>query len=240
MVDKNTPKVQQIPDRPKVDCQAELRFTKWEVLAQKERMRQMRRDFNAKISELLNLAMIDPLTDLLNRRGFEKTAQALLDIRKSCETGGYYILMLDMDHFKHVNDTYGHGGGDIVLKRLAAIFKEIVRKGDLVCRYGGEEFVLLIQSPEKDGAKKTAERIRGTVEKTQFKTSDGVVMRGKEGGPLTVSVGCAKVDGTDLNKMQGKADGALYKAKNSGRNQVQSAEASSGPFPETPKQENVQ
>ncbi|MBX3184005.1 MAG: diguanylate cyclase [Polyangiaceae bacterium] len=162
---------------------------------------------------LRELATTDDLTGAHNRRYFFD-----LGARELTRTERYAIktslAMLDIDHFKRVNDLYGHAAGDEVLRELAAILREQVRNVDIVARLGGEEFVLLFPETPLTGAAVTVERIRRVVEERAFK---GV----PEGARVTVSIGLVEHErGESLSDMLRRADEHLYRAKNQGRNRV--------------------
>ena len=144
-------------------------------------------------------AMYDELTGILNRRGVYE--------RLKDEKGGS-ILFFDIDHFKNINDTYGHEFGDYVLKELGKILKSSFRKSDIVGRWGGEEFIVILPHTTYNDALKIAEKLRRTIENHDFK-----------GKKVTVSIGITEYKG-DLEENLKKADEALYEAKNSGRNQI--------------------
>ncbi|MBI3351378.1 MAG: GGDEF domain-containing protein [Nitrospirae bacterium] len=130
---------------------------------------------------------------------------------------GLSIILLDIDYFKHYNDTHGHQGGDEVLRMMAEVIKKEVRHSDTVARYGGEEFVVISVETDKDTVVQLAERIRKGVEKSPFPLKET-----QPGGNLTVSLGVASFR-DDANTVQGlikEADDALYGAKESGRNRV--------------------
>ncbi|MFN3505308.1 MAG: diguanylate cyclase [Caldimicrobium sp.] len=156
----------------------------------------------------------DPLTNLYNRRFFEGiidnlTAQIL---RRSTVLG---ILMCDLDYFKSINDKYGHDVGDLVLKELAQVLSSNVRKSDLVIRFGGEEFLVLLVDIREGEAEKIAEKLRRAVEVYDFKTPKGIIKR-------TLSIGVSEfpVDSSAIWEAIKFADIALYKAKEAGRNKV--------------------
>ena len=123
--------------------------------------------------------------------------------------------MIDLDHFKSINDSYGHPFGDLVLKRFGEIVSSIGRSNDLVGRYGGEEFAIILADASGDGAMQVAERIRKAAEATEV-THDGQSIR------FTVSLGLAEFSSAFANEMQWLdiADQALYEAKENGRNQA--------------------
>ena len=169
--------------------------------------------------ELERLSVTDELTGLANRRRL--TAELERELRRSERHGhAFSIAMLDVDRFKHFNDTYGHPAGDAVLKRLADTLRKNVRDVDTVARYGGEEFlVMLPEAPAVDAAR-VAERIRAATEEDRF-TPDG----GSAVLNVTVSVGYAVFpeDAKTVETLIAAADQALYRSKESGRNRVTAA-----------------
>jgi len=170
----------------------------------------MRRRLRQNFELMEEQAVTDELTGLPNRRGFTMKVETLLCL---CTRYGHDIslAMLDLDHFKCVNDTYGHGIGDEVLKAFSGTILERIRKSDFLARIGGEEFVLVM--PETD--LKTAENILNTLRK-QVSRRDY-----PHGKTLTVSVGVTASYGSqELNQLMALADKALYQAKNQGRNRV--------------------
>jgi diguanylate cyclase (GGDEF)-like protein len=166
------------------------------------------------INELKELASTDSMTRLYNRRYFTKASQHILDLakRNRQETS---IIMLDIDKFKNFNDTYGHDLGDKVIIALANKLIDTQRKSDLICRYGGEEFVILLSNTSIDGAVSTAQSIRKNMENIRLDF---------EGNQLhfTVSIGVScMIEGEEsIEKALKRADRALYEAKHSGRNKV--------------------
>jgi diguanylate cyclase (GGDEF)-like protein/PAS domain S-box-containing protein len=157
----------------------------------------------------------DYLTGLLNRRKFEELATYLLASRDRSEAP-VSLLMIDIDHFKEINDEHGHAAGDEVLRGLGEVFSDTVRQADLVCRWGGEEFVVLLFDADLEHAVESAERIRGAIDEYQF----------EEVGSVSVSVGVAQALGEEsLGSLQERADAALYEAKSGGRDLVQKAPA---------------
>ncbi len=127
------------------------------------------------------------------------------------------MIILDVDNFKNFNDTLGHPAGDDLLRQLARILKETVRDNDIVCRYGGEEFAVILPGVEKDGALILAERLRSRVEKERFPGEEV-----QPNGKLTISLGLATLPQDAVNKedLIRRSDKALYAAKKSGRNRV--------------------
>jgi diguanylate cyclase (GGDEF)-like protein len=162
---------------------------------------------------LLIESMTDPLTGLLNRRYFNEQTQKEV-ARSRRHNLRFSVLMLDIDHFKRINDTYGHPVGDLAIKALADICNKALRPQDILARYGGEEFVLALPHTEAEGAAVVAERIRQTVEQIELITEAGPVR-------FTVSIGISTyMKDLPLEQIVGRADEALYKAKQSGRNRV--------------------
>ncbi|MEA3455657.1 MAG: diguanylate cyclase [Campylobacterota bacterium] len=157
--------------------------------------------------KLLALSQTDMLTGLYNRRFFYDNVTAILPSEHSLEND-FYLFMLDLDHFKKVNDTYGHNVGDQVLVSFADIIRNILRDEDIFARFGGEEFVLFFSSTDKKSVIEIAERINTAVRNATFDFAPGL--------KITVSIGISH-NTLELNKLLGKADKALYKAKETGR-----------------------
>ena len=155
----------------------------------------------------MDKSTIDPLTGLINRRTLDDVLQKWTAKEKE-----FAAIMLDIDHFKNVNDTYGHAIGDEVLKYLAKNMKKATREQDICCRFGGEEFIILLPETTAQDAYAIAERLRQTLEKTNSPC----------GRPITFSAGVASfpkiaANSTDLLEL---VDNALYEAKRTGRNRV--------------------
>jgi diguanylate cyclase (GGDEF)-like protein len=167
--------------------------------------------------QLVTLATLDPLTGALNRRSFFERGALTLE-QASSETGAVSALMLDADHFKRINDTYSHAGGDAVLKALVATLKLETRGGDLIGRLGGEEFAILLPRTSPAAAWQTAERLRAAVSALAVETGDARIS-------FSVSIGLAGTAGPDdeLDALLARADRALYLAKANGRNRVEIA-----------------
>ncbi len=173
--------------------------------------------------QLYQLATTDSLTRLVNRRYFmERLSTEFSRAKRFNRRLGY--LICDIDHFKHVNDTYGHSVGDRVLKQVSAILASTVRSIDTAGRYGGEEFVLLLPETAIEGVLFVAEKIRRTVEEFDFTPEDP----NEPNGPahITISLGAAtypEVMVETPEELIELADQALYRAKEAGRNRVESA-----------------
>lgn len=161
------------------------------------------------------LAAIDPLTGIYNRRfGTNRlTEECARSIRFNSPLG---IIMLDIDKFKMVNDTYGHSAGDRIIKRIVTETQNVLRNGDILIRYGGEEFLVILPGANKDNAFRVAERIRYAVEQAVTEYDDKQIR-------VTVSLGVDSYPETNMNnpiELIDNADKALYNAKNSGRNRT--------------------
>ena len=180
----------------------------------REELAAINKTLREKNKELHELSITDSLTGLYNRKHLMETLDNEV-ARSKRHKHDFAVLVVDIDHFKEYNDTYGHLAGDDVLSRLAKVFKESVRSCDYVARYGGEEFILVLPEIGPDDGVKAAERIRKKVVKEKFAV-DGKKIQ------VTVSVGVASYpkDGDEPQAIIRHADTALYKAKESGRNQV--------------------
>jgi len=167
------------------------------------------------VTELRSASQTDLLTGLYNRRGFEAAAAVMLGSNRSRPVS---VVLFDLDHFKKINDQYGHDVGDIVLRQVAAIAKRNFRSIDLLVRHGGEEFLALLPDSSKDEAATVAERVRAAVEEAQIPLPGGGIVT------ITASFGCAarshSARGDQFEDLIKKADMALYAAKASGRNRV--------------------
>ena len=174
--------------------------------------------------ELEHRSTYDGLTGALNRAEFDKRLSV------ECKSADRHnrplaLLMVDVDFFKRINDTYGHQTGDRVLKDIVPLMREMARGGDVVARYGGEEFAIILPDTDEDGAMVIAARTRSNIENHSFEFSDHADIN------ITVSIGCVSrqplaITADDLFKA---ADAALYQAKDTGRNRVVSAR---GPLPD--------
>jgi diguanylate cyclase (GGDEF)-like protein len=172
-------------------------------------------------TELLNAAMTDPLTGMYNSRWLRDAGER--DIAASARDGSTLaVLLLDLDHFKEVNDSSGHAAGDQVLQRLAALLRTSVRGADAVVRFGGEEFVVLLHGCDAAGAATVAEALRLAVREVALPQTCGLRC-------LTASIGIAVYpdNGESLDQLLGAADRAMYGAKHNGRDQVARASTAS-------------
>jgi len=164
--------------------------------------------------ELLHMAMVDPLTNCYNRRHFMNAADMELSRRKR-HGYGLVVAVLDVDHFKSVNDTYGHEAGDLVLQEVVDCCKETVRYEDTLGRIGGEEFAVLLPEADSEGANIVLDRVRENVSALEFKHNGSTFN-------VTVSIGLTEVEYSDMeiNSALARADKALYQAKEGGRDAV--------------------
>lgn len=184
-----------------------------------ERLRSDRLEMRQLRERLSEMALTDALTQLPNRRHFEQVLNAELD-RVRRHGGQCAVAMVDVDFFKHYNDSVGHMAGDTVLRELSDVMRRELRLHDMVARYGGEEFALLMINAGKAHALPVLERLRADVQEYPFRHRDIQPV-----GRVTVSAGLAAFpeDGTTYEELMKKADDALYEAKRSGRNQVRLA-----------------
>ena len=156
----------------------------------------------------------DPLTQLANRRSFFAAAStSLAQMRRQGEH--FSIIILDIDHFKNINDTYGHQAGDVVLQQLALVLQMAIREGDTLARMGGEEFVVASPYTNRLAAIVLSERLRKAVEASEFVYGDNQI-------PVTISLGVASMgkEDVDVDKLLLVADSRLYLAKEKGRNRI--------------------
>ncbi|MBF0570929.1 MAG: GGDEF domain-containing protein [Candidatus Omnitrophica bacterium] len=164
--------------------------------------------------DIETLAITDGLTGVYTRRYFLERFEEEIK-RASLRKSSLSFLMIDADHFKLVNDQYGHLAGDLVLKEISNIIQENVREIDIVGRFGGEEFCVILPDTDLEGSRVVAERIRKSAQKRLIKAYDSTLR-------VTLSIGLAVYpsDGTLLEELMDKADWALYRAKSQGRNCV--------------------
>jgi diguanylate cyclase (GGDEF)-like protein len=181
---------------------------------------QLLQKINETQQKLMALASIDDLTQLYNRRYFFERFNQEVERAKRYQRPLSCIIM-DIDYFKHVNDSYGHLAGDQVLIDIAQILKNNCRQSDLAGRYGGEELIILLPETEAGGAMIIADRIREIIEEHQTVDGKGVVIG------VTVSMGVASLSGTELGNIDKNerivqyADDALLVAKKGGRNRIE-------------------
>ena len=204
----------QVPERLE-EIKARIR-----VQLRNRRDREMLEWLEMQRNKLRTAALRDSLTGLTNRRGGDKA------LRHSLSSGEVVVLvLLDIDHFKNVNDTHGHAAGDAVLQQVAATLERRSRRGDVVVRHGGEEFFVLITGVDPKLAASIGERYRSAIENLQL--SDGAGTAG-----VTVSIGVAvwwagEEAAPSPERMLSVADAGLYEAKRNGRNRVVTTEVSS-------------
>lgn len=169
---------------------------------------------NAYHEEIYRLTTIDGLTQVYNKRYFVETMEREIG-RAQRYRRDLSLIMFDIDHFKNINDTYGHLAGDYVLKQLAAVIKSRIRREDILARYGGEEFAIILPEIDSYNAFQFAEKIRRLTEKAVFKFEDTEI-------PVTISVGVSSLspDVHDPQEFIKLADQNLYEAKSKGRNCV--------------------
>ncbi len=161
-------------------------------------------------------AQTDALTSLINRRGLEKRLE-LERIRARQNDAPFSIIMVDIDHFKRINDNFGHLVGDSLLRSIALLLKDHLRRNDIAARYGGEEFLILLPETGVEGAGAVGEKIRKTLSTKEWKLKEN----GKNMGKITVSMGIAsyKFNEPEKNLIK-RADDALYLAKTRGRDRI--------------------
>ncbi len=159
----------------------------------------------------------DPLTKVQSRHWLDEMLPRLCELHRQ-NGEALSIAIVDVDHFKRVNDTYGHPVGDVVLTDVAATLRGKLRPTDFVARFGGEEFVVILPHTSVVGAHIASERLADAVRGTSMHTRDGVALPG-----VTISVGVAELtDGDDCTRLLERADAAMYRAKNNGRDRVES------------------
>lgn len=172
---------------------------------------------NARLHEQIKLlGLRDPLTGVNNRRFFEQRISEEFS-RAIRNAAPLACLFVDLDHFKRINDSYGHQTGDLVLKQIAQLLNDSLRQGDVLARYGGEEFVILLADANQQVAAEIAERMRRLVAETHFNALDGQAIH------MTLSIGIATLKpgyATTIKRLLQSADQAVYEAKLSGRNQI--------------------
>ena len=176
---------------------------------------------NIRLREALRTQSIrDALTGLYNRRYLEETLDR--EVRRAARAAqSLGVLMIDLDHFKSFNDTYGHEAGDAVLRETGQFLSSGIRAEDYVCRFGGEEFFVILPTADMEASRARAERLRSKMREQT------VMYQGRSLGRVTISVGVAAFpeQGTSPKELMAAADAALYEAKRGGRDQVAVASA---------------
>lgn len=185
-------------------------------------LREANRLLIEQVKDLTEKAHFDNLTGLKNRNAldedinliFHRKREGAPERREESQEDNVCAIMIDIDHFKNVNDTYGHDAGDKILKAVSERLENSIRSNDVIARYGGEEFcILLVEASEYEALKK-AERLRKLIESETFDYKGTPI-------PITISIGITFGDkNSDPDKLIKEADEALYKSKNNGRNQV--------------------
>jgi len=164
-------------------------------------------------------SLTDALTGVSNRNAFDKALDTAIT-KADEEQGRFAFMLLDLDHFKKVNDTHGHLVGDKVLRYVGATIKKCIKGDDIVARYGGEEFAVILHNADKQGCMAVAEQIRATVAAGVLRDKNS-----KKGyGQVTISIGIAEYSpNNNADELVNNADQALYRAKDNGRNRVELA-----------------
>jgi diguanylate cyclase (GGDEF)-like protein len=164
--------------------------------------------------ELYRMGVMDPVTNIYNKRYFTERLKQEFSLAKRNKTG-LSLIMIDLDFFKKINDTYGHLAGDFILGKLSEVFSGMTRDEDIVARYGGEEFVAILPGSSEEGAVICAERIREKIAQTPFMFEDKTIN-------ITVSIGIATLDENNFfgsyEDFIEAADNCLYRSKKNGRN----------------------
>lgn len=211
--------------RPHTPATPESQEEKRRILQRREDTYARAGELESQVNDLKKQAETDSLMEIPNRRGFEAglaELRARLGTQQNSPDGhpqkGVFIMM-DIDHFKKVNDTYGHQAGDHVLKEVAKVLKERTREGDCIGRIGGEELAFAFTTFDMSFAEARAEKLRIEIQQAPIVWEGQTI-------PVTISLGVTEIQPTDtLLELKERADKALYKAKESGRDQVQISEA---------------
>ena len=164
--------------------------------------------------ELARLAAVDPLTGLRNRRAIEEYLHDAISAARRHDLA-LSLLVIDIDHFKHVNDTLGHRSGDAVLVHTARVLDGALRTEDAIGRWGGEEFLVVLTSTDEDGALRATERLRGALREDQPEAAR------EHGLTVTITIGVAEWRHEEIDELVSRADSALYLGKAAGRDNVQ-------------------
>jgi diguanylate cyclase (GGDEF)-like protein len=168
-------------------------------------------------ARLYTMAITDELTGLYTKRYLNTIAQELHEKSVDDEGEGFCLMMVDIDHFKEVNDQYGHPIGDLVLQQMADVIRAGLRTADIPCRYGGEEFVIILPGADMETGCMVAERLRGAIADYFFVGGDDLILR------KTISVGlaCSSSSVVSVEDLIRQADEAMYAAKRQGRNRIE-------------------
>ena len=211
--------------KPYMDTELSARiYASLRTKALQDELRRKNQQLQDLLSKVEVLAVTDPLTSLFNRRHFETMLANEME-RSSRYASTFSCMMIDLDHFKNINDVFGHSAGDSVLVDVSHILKSSVRGVDTVARWGGEEFIILLPECDKENSLTPATRILRSVSSHEFRQAPGK--------PLTISIGLA--DSTCISKERrgdeiiNAADAALYQAKRNGRNRVEQYQSGAGP-----------
>lgn len=185
--------------------------------SQKQKIETLNANLQSRVDELAKIATIDKLTGLNNYRSFSLEFDRIFENQNLDSPLNFALIVADIDHFKNFNDTHGHNAGNEVLIGVADKLKSLTRTFDIACRYGGEEFVVILPRCDMEGAQLFSERLRASVEESIFETSEG-----KLSVTISVGFGC-HTSGENKEQLFEKVDKALYQAKDLGRNRIQSA-----------------
>jgi diguanylate cyclase (GGDEF)-like protein len=197
----------------RVNTHLTIRAQQQALASQNEELRKMNEVISLQAQQLELLATRDTLTDIPNRRHFLERL-ALEEGRFTRSSCTFALILLDIDHFKMVNDTHGHACGDLVLQSVARTLERFLRAQDLVARWGGEEFICLLPETGRDGALRVAEKLRHEVENLEHRCGDRRVQ-------VSITLGISLYDGScSSQECINRADDALYAGKRRGRNRV--------------------
>ncbi len=212
--EKDFSEIQEINEMvKKTRSRDELFYLKRSILDMAQELEATLNQLKSERDQFEEMAYTDPLTGLANRRFFMKEAEQFFQYARRYNEP-ITLIMLDIDDFKLINDTHGHDVGDKVLKNLAQVIRNNIRKSDIAARYGGEEFIILLPSTDENGALLVAERIRQDFKNTSVSING-------ESVSTTVSVGIATMgESNEFEELIKKADSALYEAKKQGKDKV--------------------
>jgi diguanylate cyclase (GGDEF)-like protein len=196
------------------------------IIAFGARLSESRDKLHVQARQLDRLARVDPLTGLSNRRDLSERLQAALT-KADLDRAPLAVLLIDLDHFKQINDAFGHDAGDAVLISVAQSMRGLIRVGDTVGRWGGEEFLAILPNADAAAALLVAERLRSEIEQHPPLV---------DGAPVTVTVGGAVWTSGTVAELIGRADAALYLGKRAGRNTVRLTDADQPPLDSVPTQ----